>query len=782
MSRLTTLLYAALLTAPAAAADEPKIELKETYWQRPADVGGVTLDTNRNPVFHLKDGFYFSKTGKFVAYPKDASWANPFIDRTGRVWCVSYNQSTVQLWTGTAWESLKHHPVRLFEDSQDRVFLFDGHNVRVLGTDGKWVVQAITEKRHSEGVHFVESGKRVWLWGSRELPGGADGMLGAWSLADGKWTRHDTKSGLPFDSVHWMHPLADGRFVMLEDRPPGGAGAQPVFWHPDRKLKDDEKSVFRDPNFRTQGGDPATGIDGTLYVGAARGFKGGLATISPKGEVGFLTNREERLDRLPQANIQWQNVVFANPGEPPPVLPHTEGGFLGADRDGRYYYRAAGSSKKNPDRTAGVAVVWPKHEKPGDVLRLEKEKVAMTRVVKDEAGKVWAEQQYGGGLFQWHRGKWLETPVLPLYHPAWTARPASPWNDWTSAAARLVRVPGKDGALLVVRVRDVYQTDEPPGGEFVPPRAIRDPNFPHPAPAPGVPAAGEKPKYWLEAFLFRGGKWSGPTDLRRLLASESAALLADFPTAAGEMSYCAFVNDGARLWVAFDGKVLTGDKTGKVIEADWPLEKPKHPLPFVMLSATADGKVVLSGTLGDGHALAVSPEGKVVATDFAMPGGSPAANPNDALAHWKLAKDGTLWYWTETVYKFGARVWHLRDGRWAEKKGLGAPFHEDADGNLWCHPEPRLAGKLRVLVASGTRTNELDFPQDEWKLGVTAIPKGAVAWASDDHLYCVEPGGPGGRPVLRWRLLTESIYGHAPAVTDAKGTVLFGAFRGELAK
>src|SRR5207302_898493 len=133
-------------------------------------------------------------------------------------------------------------------------------------------------------------GKRVWLWGSREKPGSLEGMLGVWSYSDGKWTHHDTKTGLPFDSVKWMHPLADGRFVMMEDRPPRGTGGQPVFWHPDRKLADDEKLVFRDKYLTTQGGDPATGIDSTLYIGAARGFKGGLASINPKGEVGFLTN------------------------------------------------------------------------------------------------------------------------------------------------------------------------------------------------------------------------------------------------------------------------------------------------------------------------------------------------------------------------------------------------------------------------------------------------------------------------------------------------------------
>ena len=774
MRRLSLPCALLLLAAPTFAADDVKVEVKETYWQRLADVSTVTLDSNRDPVFHLKGGYSFPKTGTFVAYREGGPWAPAYFDRAGRVWVLDRHRSKVHFWNGTQWETLDHHPVQLFDDSAGRMFLFDGKNVRVLGTDGKWAVEAITKSRHSEGVNFVESGKRVWLWGSREKPGSLEGMLGVWRFADGKWTHHDTTTGLPFDAVSWMHPLADGRFVLLPDRAAKGGESPPVFWHPERKLTDDETVVLRQKEL-SAGGGPLTGIDGTLYLNGARGFKGGWVTVSPKGESGFATRKELDDGRPPVARVNGRNVIFAKFGDPLPILSSGGGGFIGADRDGRYYFRAA--ERKGAEGV--VTAVWPKHEKPGDVMRLEKEKIAVTRVVKDEVGKIWAEQEYGGGLLQWHGGKWIDTPVQPLFHPNWTARPASPWNDWTWNSAHLFRLHAKNGSVLVVRIRDTYQLEDPPGGGRVPPRPIRDPNFPHPAPPPPVPAGAEKPKYWLEAWLFRGGKWSGPTEVGKLFATESAALLADFPTTAGEMSFFAYVNDGTRLWAAFDGKVLTADKAGKVIETAWPREKPKNPLPYAMLSKMADGKVLLT-EYGDGHTLSLSPEGKVAAEVFKMPGIYPARHPREWVVRWKLAKDNTLWYWTANVGGGGALMWHYREGKWTEKKGVGVPIHEDADGNSWCLPEPRYAWKFQLLVVNGTETKELTFAPDDQPLGFTTVPKGAAMWALGDRLYCLDTTGPGGKPVMRWRVLSESVFGYTPVVIDTKGTVLLGGFRGEV--
>ena len=65
--------------------------------------------------------------------------------------------------------------------------------------------------------------------------------------------------------------------------------------------------------------------------------------------------------------------------------------------------------------------------------------------------------------------------------------------------------------------------------------------------------------------------------------------------------------------------MLTADKTGKVIEADWPREKPKRPLPLVMLGKLVDGKVLLAGgpATGDGHALSLA-DGKIAAEAFTI--------------------------------------------------------------------------------------------------------------------------------------------------------------------
>ena len=193
-----------------------------------------------------------------------------------------------------------------------------------------------------------------------------------------------------------------------------------------------------------------------------------------------------------------------------------------------------------------------------------------------------------------------------------------------------------------------------------------------------------------------------------------------------------------------------------------------------MLSNLPDKKILLTGAYGKGHTLSVSPEGKIAATEFAMPDGFPPANPRETKNRWKLAKDNTLWFWPVDEYGLGGHVWHFCEGKWAEKKGVGVPFHEDADGNLWCHPEAQLAGKVQVLVVNGTETKELAFTPENLQLGFTEVPKDAAIWVLGDRLYCLDPNGPGGQPMLRWRLLSESVYGHVPVVIDSKGNVLLG--------
>src|SRR5690242_13435123 len=116
-------------------ADEPKVELKETYWQQLPGVTAVALDSNRDPVFFLKGGYYFLKTGKFVAYREGGPWGPAHFDRSGRVWVMDRHQVKVHFWDGKKWHTLDHHPVKVFDDSLGRAFLFDGMKVRVLGTD-----------------------------------------------------------------------------------------------------------------------------------------------------------------------------------------------------------------------------------------------------------------------------------------------------------------------------------------------------------------------------------------------------------------------------------------------------------------------------------------------------------------------------------------------------------------------------------------------------------------------------------------------------------------------
>jgi hypothetical protein len=766
-----------LVGGASVSADDPKVVLKETYWQVVAGAGWVDFDADRNPVFHLETGYSFAKTGKFVPYRPDGPRTPAYFDRAGRVWVKDHAKPLTHVSDGTEWKALDHAAIAVFDSSDGHTFVFDGKNVRVLDRNGKWSAQAICAVPHLEGAHFVESGKRVWLWGSRELPGGSAGMLGAWSFTDGKWTHHDTKTGLPFDSVHWMHPLADGRFVLLEDQPPRGKGSAPAFWHPDRKLADAEKVVLPKPEMSVLS-NPETGTDGTLYVPGGQGWSSTWITVNAKGEVGHVLKSDRDPRQMVTTTLPDRHTVFVALGAQPPALPTGEGKFIGADRDGRYYFWH-GEWRGAYSKAAAVVAVWPAREKPGEVLRLAKEKRVVWGVVKDEVGKIWAEPAYGGALLQWHSGKWLDTPVGALYHPRWTARHASPWNEWTWSASHLFRLHGKNGSVVVVRVRDIHQLDEPQGeAEFAPPRPIRDPKFPHPAPPPDVAVGGQPPKYWLEAFLFHDGKWTGPLGIKKLLTDHASALLADFPITSGDASFFALANDGTRLWAAFDGRVLTTDKAGKVVESDWPREKPKRPIPFVMLGKLADGKVLLAGggATGDGHTLTLA-DGKIAWEAFKMPETPLHIGSALARAQWKLAKDGTLWLWTSDWYGYGPRVWHFRNDKWTEKKGVGTPLFDDADGNVVCVPEPRYAWKYDLLVVNGTETKELKFPREELQLGITAVPKGARMWALGERMFFLDASG--AKPVLRSRILTEPVHGFVSVVVDAKGNVLLGAFRGQ---
>src|SRR5437660_11831831 len=110
MRRVSTCLALLALTA-SVAADEPKVELKEAYWQKLAGVGWVDFDADRNPVFHLETGYYFAKTGKFVKYRENGPRVPAYFDRAGRVWVRDNLKAAVHLWDGAKWETLEHRPV-----------------------------------------------------------------------------------------------------------------------------------------------------------------------------------------------------------------------------------------------------------------------------------------------------------------------------------------------------------------------------------------------------------------------------------------------------------------------------------------------------------------------------------------------------------------------------------------------------------------------------------------------------------------------------------------------
>ncbi len=435
------------------------MKIAEAYWQRLPNVGWVDFDPDFNPVFHLEGGYHFAKTGKFVKYRDGGPTAPAFFDRAGRAWVKDNKETAVHLGTGEKWETFPYAPRHLFADSAGRVFLFDGTHVRVFGKDGKWTAQEISKTPRAGHVGFAEQGGRVWVWAwghgrARETD------IGAWSLTDGKWKHHTIANGFHFHAVHCMYPMEDGRILLLEYEPPGHGRSPPYYWHPDRKLTPEEMTAFGGKVGGGGGGVAAYGTDGALYFGSGFASNSGWIALDAKGKQHDLS-KHVGLVGLPHAAVNGRHVVFGKLGDPAPVLPSGDGEFIGADRDGRFYF-SRGSTVKRYQRGVVVTAVWPKHEKPGDILRVEKEKLVVARVVTDDVGKMWAEPVSGGALLQWHGGKWIDTPVQPLFHPVWTARPASPWSQWTWNSGRLFRLHGKNGSVLVVRIRDVYQMDEPP--------------------------------------------------------------------------------------------------------------------------------------------------------------------------------------------------------------------------------------------------------------------------------------------------------------------------------
>jgi hypothetical protein len=457
------------------------------------------------------------------------------------------------------------------------------------------------------------------------------------------------------------------------------------------------------------------------------------------------------------ATINNRVVVFAKLGESPPFIPACAGDFLGADRDGRYYFNRYAVGWKSYAKGIHVTVVSPKHEQPGQICRVTRERTPIVHITKDDTGKIWGEPTAGGAVLQWNNGQWVDTPVQPLLRPHWIARPAPPWTNFQWNSNAIFRAHGKNGSLLVVRVRDFYQIEampEPKDKPSVVPRY----------PAPGAPL------YHLEAHFYRNGKWSEPTPLREFVAKHAATLISEFPTSQGEMNFLAYANDGKRLWFAADGKVFTADKHGTITESAWPLPQmraPLSPLSPVMLAQQPDGKVLFCANRNFAHTLAFA-NGKVTTEAATMPGGA---------TRWWRTRDQSLWMWHADADNLKPQVWLFGEKEWREHKELGVPLTETATGELWFLPVLPDPKTLKLSVARGAKIQEVAIAEAELPLGFDEVPQGAILWVWGDRLFRLEPGE---KPRVTWRILSEKRFGGGLVTTDAKGYMLFGHAHGLL--
>jgi len=536
-----------------------------------------------------------------------------------------------------------------------------------------------------------------------------------------------------------------------------------------------------------------TDLDGVRHFhrrsdvfGGKEWLKEQFVSVTPAGVVKELDASEIwRLQRLPHKSNRGMREIYARANEPEAVMPgryYLLGSGVGRDNDGRIYIQDS--------HRPGVSILWPKQEKPGDVLRVT-ESHSVNRLIQDTNGGIWAENENRSApwsrnagsnmLYRWDGKTFQETPVkaAPMSH--WTARPAPPPSFYWANTIYQSYITGEDGSLIVVRTRTKYAPKE---------EQAADRGF------GGVPANIAGDWYRSEVWRHLNGKWIGPVEPSKLIKDERAQLVKSLTSPSVEASTVALRSDGVRLWSALDWKVIVYNGDGVALTAtipDVPVADADG-VPPVMIANWAklgDGKMLLA--IGSDLArtfIASIDNGKLKLDRLAFPDAKKGAASKPVLHRFD---DGTVLMWLITQAQNGhspvrtTNVYEFREGAWVARNDIHSPIGISKEGVLWCPPsQPRTLAdrkKERMVIyrVKGTATQRFEYEADEIQRGFTVPPKNStVIYTNECGLICVEePKKEGDKPIVRSRVVAVAMT-DLPGVIDRNGVILFVRHLGKL--
>jgi hypothetical protein len=383
-------------------------------------------------------------------------------------------------------------------------------------------------------------------------------------------------------------------------------------------------------------------------------------------------------------------------------------------------------------RAAGFAAIDAATLQPFGVLEFRKDP-ALGRgtgsawpVVQDAAGDVWAWSAVDEGddtarrLFRRTRDGWEKTPVATARHPVWTARPAPPWQAYPEAP---VLLPGEDGSLLVVTLRDVYQEAASAG--------LLNDSW-QAAVTQGEERARRRGRYWWpEGYLHRAGRWTGPLPIDDLLRREFDTIVKAYPLRTHAHAYFDLYADGKHVWTVCDSRVTLHDGRGQPrrLALEWDAGGDKEARRVRPERGPGRSSFVPRGR---GTMWCFSPDATAV-NEVRLDGERLSARPLPGaglkspavLLH--VGRGGELVASVSTSHLAQTQTLILFDetGAWSQQKELGTFLMEDRGGGLWFLPSDSVrranptTGYRRVKDG---RVTTVPLPGDLAPTGLAAAP------------------------------------------------------------
>jgi len=771
---------AVAFTVPSVAAE---IVIREQYWQKLPKVYSVYLDHVGEPWFGV--GVEGDVAATYAAGPHTVSGYDVMLlgDKAGRIWVQKrHRQGPARYYDGRAWHETTINPLHAVEDRSGRVFLIDESSAHVF--DGQtWTRQPLVDEGAGVGSvqTVIDERGRVWIWSDPDWQARAEvakhrGIHGAWCFDSGRWTRYSVADGFPAEQIWMLIPLSDDRFMVLKR--PVAREQNYGFWSP-AEPRDTRERPFLPPgdSVRQLKINSVDSAGRHLFlaedaVRASTGRSGRDWLLMERNGTSRLLGEEEgrSVFRRHRGAYAGSPRMFGRIEDDPPPAPVRLDSALAEDRHGRRYFSLW------PDD--GVGVLWPKHERPGDVLRINPieendRRRQSTEVIRGSDGRIW---DTANGIREWVDGAWQETTIKKLPHPNWYARPSAPWYGLGEDTVLV----GGEGTLAVIQVRDVYQD------AFAKRRAAKNPadddggiRMAFDPSIADAEAEGERTGiyHWLEGRLLDQGRWTDPRPIDEFLVRNRSTLARAFTERRGTPSAFSLQGDDDRLWAVYEGKVvhLAGDTK---LELSLP-DKPRR-----VSTCLLDRDRLLCAWLAEKtqrYVVVRLQAGALAVDDFAGPNSLPPHVGYASPSLW-LTKHGSLFLWLHRDHRFHSDsdgdAWERRDGAWKFRDDLGAGLFEEPDGPFWClaKKKPSL-GEARqfrgYLVVQGSETHPFPLPEYCAAGLLTPGPNGKLNAAYGYWFLTLGSAeNPLERPV-RMRILSEPM-SQVPAFVDSRGKILIG--------